>query len=175
MPAQEIAISKITATEVELLQSISILTFTETFSSQNSENDMQKYILENLSINKLTAELNTKDSEFYFLTLDKQVIGYLKLNIGLAQTEHRNKNSIEIERIYLNAEFHGKGLGKILLKQAISVSKEKKSDYIWLGVWEKNFKAISFYKKNGFEQFDTHIFKLGEDEQTDILMKLKLN
>ena len=55
------------------------------------------------------------------------------------------------------------------------MAKDKKSDYVWLGVWEENPRAISFYKKNGFEEFDKHIFKLGNDEQTDIMMKLKLN
>ena len=70
--------------------------------------------------------------------------------------------------------FHGKKLGQALYEKAIQIANEKKVQYLWLGVWEKNNKAIQFYKKNGFVQFDTHIFKLGNDEQTDIMMKLAL-
>jgi len=172
---QRSEISKVSIQEVELLRIISLQTFTETFAHQNTENDMRKYVSENLSIEQLSKELNTEGSSFYFLKLINQIIGYLKLNRGSAQTESQNKNSIEIERIYISQEFHSKGLGILLLNQAIKIAKEQHVNYIWLGVWEENFKAISFYKKNGFEQFNTHIFKLGEDEQTDILMKMNLN
>jgi ribosomal protein S18 acetylase RimI-like enzyme len=54
-------------------------------------------------------------------------------------------------------------------------AKKTNADYIWLGVWEENTKAINFYTKNGFAGFDKHIFKLGDDEQTDIMMKLQLD
>ena len=174
MIKEDSIISQVNISEADLLRTISVQTFTETFAHQNSENDMQKYILENLSVKKLTAELQTKGSEFYFLSSINQVIGYLKLNSGAAQTEQQKENTLEIERIYVRKEFHSKGFGELLLKQAINVAKQKQVHYIWLGVWEENFKAISFYKKNGFLKFDTHIFKLGEDEQTDILMKMNL-
>jgi ribosomal protein S18 acetylase RimI-like enzyme len=56
----------------------------------------------------------------------------------------------------------------------MQIAKEVKAEYIWLGVWEENNKAIHFYTKNGFIPFDKHIFKLGDEEQTDIMMKLEL-
>lgn len=174
MTPQEINISKVTVNEVEKLRSISIQTFTETFSEENTENDMQKYILENLNSEKLNKELLTVDSEFYFIKVNQQIIGYLKLNSKKAQTEAQTDDSIEIERIYIIKEFHGKHYGKLLLQKAIDVALENHCIYIWLGVWEHNFKAIAFYKKNGFNQFDQHVFKLGEDEQIDLLMKLEL-
>ena len=58
------------------------------------------------------------------------------------------------------------------MQKAIKIAKESNLDYIWLGVWEHNFPAIKFYEKHGFKKFSTHIFKLGNDEQTDYLMKL---
>jgi ribosomal protein S18 acetylase RimI-like enzyme len=174
MPEQEINISKVTVNEVEKLRHISIQTFTETFSEENTESDMQKYILENLNSEKLNKELLTNGSEFYFIKVNLQIIGYLKLNSKNAQTEVQTDDSIEIERIYIIKEFHGKQYGKLLLQKAIGIALEYHCNYIWLGVWEQNFKAISFYKKNGFNQFDQHVFKLGEDEQIDLLMKLEL-
>jgi ribosomal protein S18 acetylase RimI-like enzyme len=75
----------------------------------------------------------------------------------------------------LTKEYHGKSVGQLLYDQAIKIARQKNADYVWLGVWEENPRAINFYKKNGFVEFDKHIFKLGNDEQTDIMMKLKLN
>ncbi len=98
----------------------------------------------------------------------------MKLNFGQSQTELKDDKAIEIERIYVLKEFHGNKVGQILYDKAIEVARQKNADYVWLGVWEENPRAINFYKKNGFVEFDKHIFKLGEDEQTDIMMKLKL-
>jgi len=72
-------------------------------------------------------------------------------------------------------DFHGQGVGQLLHNKAVEIAKLKKVDYVWLGVWEENPRAINFYKKNGFVEFDKHIFTLGQDKQTDILMKLMLN
>ena len=168
-------ISKVTITEVELLRAISVQTFTETFAHQNSESDMQKYVSENLSIKQLSKELNTKGSYFYFLKLNSDIIGYLKLNTGEAQTELKNNISLEIERIYIKQEFHGKQFGQLLLDKAIEIAKENQHHYIWLAVWELNLKAIAFYKKHNFVEFDKHVFKLGDDEQIDLMMKMNLN
>ena len=91
------------------------------------------------------------------------------------QTEIKNKKSLEIERIYVKQEFHGKHLGKQLLQKAIEIAKEYNYQYIWLAVWERNLKAIAFYIKHGFVEFDKHTFKLGDDLQIDIMMKMNLN
>jgi hypothetical protein len=106
--------------------------------------------------------------------LDGKTIGYLKVNVGESQTEIKDKNTLEIERIYVLKEFHGKKVGQILYDKAIELAKDKNIENVWLGVWEENPRAIRFYEKNGFVAFDKHIFKLGNDEQTDIMMKLKL-
>jgi len=135
---------------------------------------MNQYLKDGFSIEKLAAELNVKNAEFYFAMLDDNVIGYLKVNFGASQTEIKDDKAIEIERIYVLKEFHGKKVGQILYDKAIEVAKNKNAEYVWLGVWEENPRAINFYKKNGFVEFDKHIFKLGNDEQTDIMMKLQL-
>jgi len=169
-----IEIKKITLNEIEQLQKISKQTFQETFLESNSEENIKNYLEEGFSKEKLTEELNDTNSAFYFATLEKEVIGYLKINFGASQTELKDSKAIEIERIYVSKEFHGKSVGQLLYDKAIEVAKQKGSEYVWLGVWEENPRAISFYKKNGFVEFDKHIFKLGDDEQTDIMMKMKL-
>jgi diamine N-acetyltransferase len=169
-----IGIRKVTLYDIDQLQKIGRLTFQETFSASNSEENMKNYLKEGFSEEKLTAELKDENSEFYFATLDDEVIGYLKLNFGESQTELKDNKALEIERIYVSKEFQGKSVGQLLYDKAIQIAKQKNSHYVWLGVWEENPRAIRFYKKNGFVAFDKHIFKLGDDEQTDIMMKLQL-
>jgi ribosomal protein S18 acetylase RimI-like enzyme len=171
----DIDIVKVTLDNLDQLQKIGRQTFYETFSAGNTAENMTKYLEEGFSAAKLTTELSDNNAEFYFATLDDNVIGYLKLNFGQSQTELQDDKGLEIERIYVLKDFHGKSVGQLLYDKAIQVARQKRADYVWLGVWEENPRAINFYKKNGFVEFDKHVFKLGNDEQTDIMMKLKLN
>jgi ribosomal protein S18 acetylase RimI-like enzyme len=169
-----IQVEQVSLNEVEQLQLICMQTFAETFSSKNSEENMKEYLENGFSTEELKAELADQNSEFYFAKLDEKIIGYLKVNFGSSQTEMKHKNSLEIERIYVLKEFHGKKVGQILFEKATKIAMDKKVDFVWLGVWEQNPSAIRFYEKNGFVQFDKHVFKLGDDEQIDIMMKSKV-
>jgi diamine N-acetyltransferase len=169
-----VSIRKINIEDLDELQRVSRDTFHETFAAVNSAEDMAKYLEEELSASKLSVELANPDSVFYFAEEDEQVIGYLKLNFGQAQTELKDGRAVEIERIYVLAAHQGKQIGQLLYQQALQAAKEINAEYVWLGVWEENQKAINFYRKNGFVEFDKHIFYLGDDAQTDIMMKLEL-
>lgn len=170
----KIEIKEIGLEEIEQLQIIGKQTFFETFADKNTKENMQKYLEEGFTVEKLTNELTNPNSKFYFALFENKVIGYLKINFGVSQTELKDDKALEIERIYVLKEFHGKKVGQILYDKAIELAIQKNIDYVWLGVWEENPRAINFYKKNGFIEFDKHIFKLGTDEQTDIMMKLQL-
>ena len=167
----EISIKKIDVADVLALQKVARQTFYDTFAEHNSEEDMREYLEVNLSEEKLASELNNPASYFYFAIIDDTPVGYLKVNTGDAQSDLKDPNGFEIERIYVAKEFHGKKVGDALFHQALSLAKEMNYPEVWLGVWEENKKAIRFYEKNGFIPFDTHIFILGADQQTDILMK----
>lgn len=168
-------ITKVSLNDIDQLQKIGRQTFYETFATRNTEENMTKYLDEAFSLEKLTTELNDNNAEFYFAAMDEKIVGYLKLNFGHSQTEIKDDRGVEIERIYVLKEYQGKKVGQSLYEKAVNIAKQKNADYVWLGVWKENLRAINFYKKNGFVEFDKHIFKLGNDEQTDILMKLKLN
>jgi len=169
-----IQIRQISLIDLPALQTISRKTFVETFAVGNSEENLANYLAEGFSAEKLSAELENKNSQFYFAETDGRVLGYLKVNTGKAQSEQQNPDALEIERIYVLQEFQGKEVGLALYVKALSIAQELKAPYIWLGVWEHNPRAIRFYEKQGFVKFDKHIFQLGDDAQTDILMKLSL-
>jgi len=172
---ETVTICRANREDLKDLRSVSKSTFTESFGEQNTPKDMEKYLREKFSEEQLLSELDNPDSAFYLAMLDGDVVGYLKLNTGQAQTELMDDNGLEIERIYVLKKFIGKGIGKQLFKLTLDIACQKKSHFIWLGVWEKNERALTFYHKNGFVEFDKHIFVLGDDHQTDILMKLELN
>ena len=172
---ENIEIRRVTLNDIQTLQKISKETFAETFSENNDEANMNKYLEEGFATDKLSKEISNPASQFYFATLEGQVIGYLKINTGNAQTEGTAEHALEIERIYVLSAYHGKKVGQLLYAKAMQLADELKSNYVWLGVWEENQRAIRFYEKNGFIAFDKHIFKLGEDEQTDIMMKKTLS
>jgi ribosomal protein S18 acetylase RimI-like enzyme len=170
----EFQISKVSTNDAVLLQLIGKQTFYEAFKDENSEEDMNQYLNESFSSQKIAEELKNVNSEFYFAKSNDQVLGYLKINFGKSQTELSKNNSLEIERIYLLKQFYGKNVGQKLLDKALEIALKNQHDFVWLGVWENNLRAIQFYKKNGFVAFDKHIFQLGNDKQTDIMMKLML-
>ncbi|MDH5474497.1 MAG: GNAT family N-acetyltransferase [Cyclobacteriaceae bacterium] len=172
---ENIEIRKITIKDIDQLLKIGKQTFIETYSSDNTEKNMKKYMEEGFSTKKMKTELTDKNAEFYFAEFEGNVIGYLKLNVRLSQTVQVNENALEVERIYVLKDFHRKKIGQLLIEKAIEVSEQRKVDFIWVGVWEKNPRAIQFYEKNGFVEFDKHKFNLGDDEQIDIMMKMKLN
>ena len=171
---QEPEIQKASLTDVLALQKLGRQTFYETFRDTNSEENMTQYLEEGFATEKLTKELADPNSQFYMAYLNKEAIGYLKVNFGASQTEMNDNHSLEIERIYVLKDFLGKNVGQLLFQKAMTIATENKVDYVWLGVWEENHRALRFYEKNGFTAFDKHIFKLGNDEQTDIMMKLVL-
>ena len=169
-----IKITKIGLEQLIPLQEIGRKTFFDTFFESDSEESMSAYLATSFSSEKLTAELENPESEFYFATLNESVIGYLKVNFGSAQTELQDRNSLEIERIYVLKDYHGKKVGQLLFEKAITIAKNNSCSYVWLGVWEENHRALQFYSKNGFVAFDKHIFVFGDEAQTDIMMKLVL-
>lgn len=160
--------------DVLALQAISKTTFLEAFAKSNTEADMALYLHEQLSVDQLRTELENPNSAFYFASINDQVIGYLKINFSGAQTEIQSDEALEIERIYVLQQFQDQQIGTMLLQKAMQKAQELQATYVWLGVWEHNKKAIGFYQKHGFVAFDQHIFKLGNDEQTDILMKIAI-
>lgn len=163
-----------TLDDIHTLRYLSLNTFSETFSHLNKESNMKSYLDNSFSLERLKEELYCDASHFYFLYADSELTGYIKLNEAPGQTDINDVNSLEIERIYVKKEFHGKGLGRALMDKALEKARLLGKLFLWLGVWEKNENAILFYKKNGFYEFGTHSFFMGDEEQRDYIMRKDL-
>lgn len=167
-------IKPITTSDVEKLQKVSRETFKATFDPYTAPNDMVRFLEEDYETVKLVKEIENPNSRFYFLMVQNEIAGYLKINVGDAQTEHLRENALEVERIYLCSSFQHHDLGNVLLDFAEKTAREEGKDYMWLGVYEKNVPAQHFYKRHGFSKVSQHTFQVGSDPQTDWLLVKKL-
>lgn len=170
-----LSIKKCTLEDLNSLRQISIDTFFQTFSNSNTAENMKAYLENAYNEDKLSKELCNTDASFFFLFADEKLAGYMKLNEAPSQTDINDSNSLEIERIYILKDFQGAGLGKYMMEYAISSAKRLSKKYIWLGVWEKNDKALRFYKNYKFYRIGEHSFIVGDDPQTDYIMRKDLD
>ena len=168
-------IKKCSLDDILDLQKIYRQTFFETFSEQNSEENMRIFLDKAYSEEKLKSEIEDKESETFLAVENQKILGVLKINTGNAETESGLKNSLEIQRIYILKDSKGLGIGTVLMNLAEKKARELGVSFIWLGVWEKNFPAQKFYTDKGFRRFSEHAFVLGDDIQTDFLMKKELS
>ena len=174
MVQAEIKLRKCVNSDLDALIEIARNTFIETFAHLNDPIHFDPYVEKAFSETQVRKELENPASHYYFVYYNDHLAGYLKLNLAPAQSDINDPNSLEVERIYVSAAFHGKGLGKALFKLAHDMAHERQLKFIWLGVWEHNAKALRFYESYGFYRFAQHPFKLGDDLQTDWLMRLDL-
>lgn len=175
MLSEKIDIVKVLPNDNQLLLDIGYSTFYDAFGPPvNSEENIQNYLQEKFTLKQINEELSNPNSDFYFAKIENKVVGYLKLNIDSAQTEHVEGNGLEIERIYVIKEYQGKKIGQYLLQKSLEIARQRSNDFIWLGVWDQNTAAIKFYERHNFIAFNKHQFMLGTDIQTDIMMKYEL-
>ncbi len=163
-------IRKATLLDLEALTQLCITTFIETYAAFNTPENLQTYLEQAFNVAQLTQELQSPSEPYYLLYEQDTPIAFIKLNHRPAPTDNANPHAIEIQRIYVLQAHQGKGLGKKLLEIAETEAMNCGASALWLGVWEKNPKAIQFYEKNGFRNIGTQHFWVGNDCQTDFVM-----
>ncbi len=171
----DILIRPVNKDEYESLAAIGRETFYETWRPVNTEEDMQSYIRDAFKVEKIRKDLENSDLNTFFFSIENNSLsGYAKLRNDRSYPELEGKKALELERIYVKKEFQGMQSGRMLMDECLRFAKTEGYHWLWLGVNIDNLRAISFYKKYGFTVFGTKMFKLGEAEDEDYLMKLKL-
>lgn len=175
MEPGQLTITVAQISDAVLITQLGITTFWETFADQNSKEDMDKYVADEMNIGKLTAEIADTGNTFLLAYYNDTPIGYAKLRSGKIPEQLSDRNPMELERLYVLAEYHNRKVGATLMEYCITLARNCGHDVLWLGVWEHNYRALQFYERWGFSIFDSHIFTLGTDDQTDVLMMKELN
>ncbi len=149
-------------------------TFTESYGHENTAENMSKYIKQAFSKKAIISQLEDDINFFLIVKLGNKAVGYAKLRENNNPFHNKKVNAVELERIYVKKEFQGNGIGQALLDKCLAFARLRKHPVMWLGVWEKNLKALKFYQKLGFVVFGSHLFELGNEEQNDYLMKIDI-
>lgn len=161
-----------TAADAELIASMSRRTFYDSFAADNTKENMDKFMTEKFSMELLMAEVGAPGNIFLLAYVGNEPAGYVRLRENNNPPELEGLSTIEIARIYSEKQTIGKGIGSALMKRSLEIAKELGKQWVWLGVWEHNKRAIDFYTRWGFEKFSDHEFIVGDDVQTDWLMKV---
>ncbi len=171
-----ITIRQANIADSERLTELAYKTYWDTFHShpKNDPKDFAAYMKVAFSHEQIHSELSDKNAIFILAEIENKTIGYAKLELFKTIRPIRAKKPIEINRIYSIQEFIGKGIGQKLMDECITMAQKLCCDIIWLGVWEHNPRAIRFYERNGFREVGSHLFQMGSDQQTDLIMSKSL-
>jgi ribosomal protein S18 acetylase RimI-like enzyme len=156
------------------LVSFGIKTFRDTFDELNTPENMMLYLNANFSVKKIYEEINEHGSVYFLAEIDNELVGYARVRNSKSDDAQGLKNPLEIERLYVDKKQIGQRIGYLLMKTCMQYAEEHNYQTVWLGVWEHNERALEFYRKWGFEKYGQHVFMLGNDAQTDLLMKKEL-
>ena len=170
----EITMRLATIADAETIAEFSRRTFYETFAPHNTTDDMELFMNEQFTRQLLIEEVGVPSNIFFLAYAGAELAGYIKLRDGINPKELNGFGALEIARIYAAIEMIGKGVGNVLMQQAINIAQEKNKEFVWLAVWKKNNRAIDFYTRWGFKKFGQQVFLLGRDVQKDWLMKKAL-
>ena len=163
-------VRRATAADNVLLAYLGAETFGDSFAAANTPEDMSEYLAASFSPATQARELEEPMSSFLILERDDATVGYARLSLGAAPASVAARKPMEIVRFYSRKEWIGKGAGPVLMQACLNAAASSECDVIWLSVWERNPRAIAFYRKWGFEQVGTREFRLGSDLQNDLVM-----
>ena len=166
---------KCNSSHLDVLAHIAKETFVAAFEKDNNPDDFQDYVQKAFHPDQVLCELQDENSFFFLVYETNEAVGYFKLNVDGAQTDVHDSDALEIERIYVLEMYQGKNFGKQMLHKIIDLTRKMGKRYIWLGVWEQNSGAIRFYQRHGFKKFGEHVYRIGQDEQTDWLLRLDVD
>jgi GNAT superfamily N-acetyltransferase len=153
-----------------LLAELGAETFVDAFGADNTADDMQRYLQASFSPDIQAAELADPSAVCLIAEVDGQPAGYARLREGRPSLRLDASAPIELVRFYARTPWIGRGIGAALMKASLHEAAVRGCDVIWLGVWERNQRAIDFYRKWGFLQVGNQRFVLGNDLQNDLLM-----
>lgn len=167
----DVSIRRANPSDAGLLTELGARTFEETFAADNNEEDMAAYLAASFNVAQQMAELNDSASTFFIAEVEGHAAGYAKLQAGEPAPEVEGAKAVELVRLYVSREWLGRGVGEALMRACVEEARRAGHETIWLGVWERNGRAQAFYRKWNFRAIGEHVFQLGSEAQTDILME----
>jgi diamine N-acetyltransferase len=162
--------------DAKLLSDLAYKTFWDAFAHhpKNAPDDLAHYMRQAFNVEQIEVELDDRRNLFLIAEIEGEAAGYAKLTFGTIEPGVAAERPVELGRLYSHQRYLGEGVGQRLMDECFTLAREKGCDAMWLGVWEFNPRAQRFYEKNGFRLVGSHVFQLGADPQTDLLMQKQI-
>jgi diamine N-acetyltransferase len=172
----ELQVRRANLNDAEILTRVAWKSFYDAFADhpKNAPDDLKSYMDEAFSPEAISEDLADEDAIYFVAEIAGEMVGYAKLKRDSREPCTSGERPIELCRLYSLSEHIGKGIGKSLMLHCLEFAAANAHDFMWLGVWEYNFRAQKFYAKFGFEKCGEHIFQLGSDPQTDWVLQRKV-
>ena len=158
-------IRRATVDDAAALAEIAERTFRDTFTEHNTREDLEAYVASAYGEEKQRRELESGHVVLFVESEDGQPIAYAQMR--RVQSPH---GDVEVARFYVDKNHHGRGIAQQLMQAAYETARELGAATLWLGVWERNARAIAFYVKCGYVDVGSQPFLVGSDLQTDRVM-----
>lgn len=158
LPSDAISLSKFAAEQ-----------FRTTYSTDTPESDLEAYISENFTTVKQCEEIESRHSRVLLAIFCENIIGYAHVEL-----DEGNRRSAFLNRIYVDTAWKGKAVGSALLAEVLANVRQQGTERVSLTVYERNTRAVAFYKRSGFDVIGTENFQVGDDKQTDFVMEKSL-
>ena len=166
----EITIRRARPADASVLADFAASTFRETYAVQNRPDDMALYVSRAYGQSQQEAELANPEMTTLLAEVDGQLAGYAQLRASAVPECVTGVTPLEVWRFYVAAPWQGRGIAQALMQGVEMEAREHQAQTLWLGVWERNERAKSFYRKCGFADVGSQVFVLGTDAQTDRIM-----
>lgn len=169
-PASTLALRRATSADAARLATFAAAAFVDTFAPHNQPDDMTAYLAEAFGEPVQRAELADPHCIVFLAERDGEIAGYAMLRDGPAPPCVDDPSAIEIARLYAGQRWIGAGIGALLMQRCLDEGASRGRRTIWLGVWERNVRAIGFYQRWHFSIVGSQSFQLGRDRQNDRVM-----
>lgn len=145
-------------------------TFRETYTAHNTPENMEAYVAGHFGADRQAAELRDPAMTTLVAEVGGRPAGYGQLLRSQPPPSVVEPEPLEILRFYVDRSWHGQGVAQTLMAETFAAARAAGARTLWLGVWERNERAIAFYRKCGFREVGTHTFVLGSDHQRDYVL-----
>lgn len=160
--------------DAAILADLGARTFRETFQAICSPEDLAAYVAGAYGEFIQRAELADSSRPGLVLEIDGIPSGFVQLRLGHREPSVPGMRPVELQRIYVLRAFHGLGCGAALMEAAVALARAWGADFLWLGVWENNTKALAFYARCGFREAGDHVFCIGQQIDRDLILVKEL-
>lgn len=160
--------------DVAALAALAEQTFIETYSAQNDPEQIRVHCAQNFGLEQQSAEIANPDYAVILAYLNQDLVGFAQVVKKPAPESIDAENAVALYRYYVTQAWHGKGIAQPLLAEAEKAARTFGADYLWLGMWEHNARALAYYQKMGFQHVGWMDYQFGDILERDYVLLKRL-